>query len=196
MLNILLNCIILCAKQPSNSNESDAADHFERSISVNVTCGRFKDVSEFKRGQIIGLHQAQTCGRVKDVSEFKRGQIIGLHQAQKCCTEIGEKTLKTLQRIIKLWRDEELSKTSRRLCDRKSILCDRDWRSLKQLVKSTRRKSTLELLKMFNTGSKIVSSRTVRRKLKELGLNCCMAARKSLLSAIKRKKNSNLPRNI
>lgn len=46
---------------PSNFQiimNQDAADHFETSLSVNVTGGRGKDVSEL-RSQTICQHQAQ-----------------------------------------------------------------------------------------------------------------------------------------
>jgi len=65
---------------------------------------------------------------------------------------------------------------------------DRDRRSLKRLVKSNRRKTTVELRAMFNSESKSISTRAVRRELKGLGLNSCVALRKPLISEANRKK--------
>lgn len=41
---------------------------------------------------------------------------------------------------------------------------------------------------MFNTGSKTISSRTMRRELKDLHLNSCASTRKPLVSKVNRKK--------
>lgn len=49
---------------------------------------------------------------------------------------------------------------------------------------------------MFNTGSKTISSFTMRGELKELGLNSCVATRKPLFCDINRKKSCTLPSNI
>ena len=84
-------------------------------------------------------------GRGKDVSLFEKGQIIGMHQAEKASKEIAETTkigLRTVQRIIKNWKDSGDPLHSRKKYGRKKILNDRDRRSLKRLVKSNRRKTT------------------------------------------------------
>ncbi len=63
------------------------------------------------------------------------------------------------------------------------ILNDRDWRSLKRLVKSNCKKKTeVKCTAIFNSESKSISTCTMRRKLKGLGLNSCVALRKSLIS--------------
>lgn len=95
----------------------------------------------------------QPC-RGKDVNLFQKGQIIGLHQAKKTTKEIAETTkigLRTVQHIIKTWKDSGEPSSSRKKCGRKKILNDRDRRSLKRLVKSYRKKSTVELTAMFNS---------------------------------------------
>lgn len=54
-------------------------------------------------------------GRGKYVLEFKRGQYITLHHEQKRCKKIIGITCKdllTVQRIIKSWKECELSTTS------------------------------------------------------------------------------------
>ena len=67
-----------------------------------------------------------SCGRGKDVTLFQKGQIIGLHQAKK--KEIDEATktgLRTVQHIIKTWKDSGEPSSSRKKCGRKKILTDR-----------------------------------------------------------------------
>lgn len=130
-------------------------------------------------------------GRGKDVSLFEKGQIIGMHQAEKTSKEIAETTkigLRTVQRIIKNWKDSGDPSSSRKKCGRKKILNDRDRRSLKRVVRSNRRKTTVELRAMFNSESKSISTRTMRRELKGLGLNSCVALRKPLISDSNQKK--------
>ncbi|KAG2461113.1 RFNG acetylglucosaminyltransferase, partial [Polypterus senegalus] len=76
-------------------------------------------------------------GRGKDVSLFEKGQIIGMHQAEKTSKEIAETTkigLRTVQRIIKNWKDGGDPSSSRMKCGRQKILNDRDRRSLKRLT--------------------------------------------------------------
>ncbi|MED6288853.1 hypothetical protein CHARACLAT_030526 [Characodon lateralis] len=90
-----------------------------------------------------------SCGREKNVGLFQKGQIIGMHQAEKTSKEIAETTkigLRTVQNIIKNWKDSRDPSSSRKKCGRKKILNDdRDQRSLKRLVKSNCRKTTVEL---------------------------------------------------
>ncbi len=75
----------------------------------------------------------------------------------------------------------------------KKILNDHDRWSLKRLVKSNRKKTTVELMDMFNRESKSISTRTMRRELKGLGLNSCIALRKPLIGEANRwKKGFNL----
>ena len=156
------------AKQLQIVLKQDAADQFEASMSVDVTRRRGKDVTEFQKGQIIGLHQGKMSS--KEISE------------------ITGKGVRCVQRIIKAWNDGELATTSRERCGRHRILTDRDRRAVKRLVKSNRKRSTLQLTKMFNAGCQTISCRTMRRELKQLGLNSCVATRKPLVSATNKKK--------
>ena len=74
------------------------------------------------------------------------------------------------------------------MCGRKMILSNRHRKSLKRLVKCNRKKTTLELTKSFDTASKTISTRTMRIKLRGMGLNSCVATRKPLLTETNRKK--------
>ncbi|GBN21011.1 hypothetical protein AVEN_37404-1 [Araneus ventricosus] len=111
-------------------------------------------------------------GHGKDVSNFKKDQIIGLHQSMKTTKEIAEITgigLRSVQSIIKTWEDIGEPSISRNKCDRIKLSSSRDRRSLKRMVKKNRKKSTLELTAMFNTGPRGISTRTMRRELKRNG---------------------------
>ena len=56
-------------------------------------------------------------------------------------------------------------------------------------MKSNRKKTTtVELTGMFNSDSKSIFTRTIRRELKGLGLNSCVALRKPLISEANWKK--------
>ena len=64
--------------------------------------------------------------------------------------------------------------------------------SLKRLAKSNQRKTTGELRGVFNSESKSISTHTMWRELKGLGLNSCVALRKPLISKAKQKKGFSL----
>ena len=67
--------------------------------------------------------------------------------------------------------------SSKMECGQEKILNDRDWQSLKCLEKSNHRKTTveLEIVEMFKSESRDMSTCTVQRELKGLGLNSCVA---------------------
>ena len=68
---------------------------------------------------------------------FQKGEIIDLHQAKKKTKEIAKLTgiwLRTVQRIIKTWKDSGELSTLWKKCGRKKTN-DRHRRSLKCLVK-------------------------------------------------------------
>ncbi|KAK1796679.1 hypothetical protein P4O66_009702, partial [Electrophorus voltai] len=110
-----------------------------------------------------------SCGHGKDIHLFQKGQIIGMHQVEKTSMEIAETTkigLRTVQRIIKKWKDSGETSSSRKESGLKKILNDRDRRSLKRVVKSNHRKTTIELRDMFNSEKMFPS--TVNLNLKVL----------------------------
>ncbi len=79
------------------------------------------------------MSEDTSCGYGKYVNLFQKGQIIGMHQAKKTSKEIAETTktgLRTVQRIIKNWKDSGEPSSLRKKCGRKKILIDRDRRSL------------------------------------------------------------------
>lgn len=70
-------------------------------------------------------------------------------------------------------------------------MSDRDQRSLTRLVKSNRKK-TIELTALFNGESKSISTHTMRRELKGLGLYSCVASGKPLISEANREKKTSI----
>ena len=63
------------------------------------------------------------------MSLFKKGQIVDMHQAEKTSKEIVETTkivLRTVQRIIKTWKDNGEPSSSRKKCGQNKILNDGD----------------------------------------------------------------------
>ncbi len=66
-----------------------------------------------------------SCGHGKDVNLFQKGQIIVMRQAKKTSKEIAETTqigLRTVQRIIKNWKDSGQPSSSRKKCGREKIV--------------------------------------------------------------------------
>lgn len=87
------------------------------------------------------------CGIGNYVNLFQKCQIIGIRQAKKTSTEetsseIYETTkirLRTVQCIIKNWKNGGEPSPPRKKCGQKKVLNDRDWRSLKCFVKLSRK---------------------------------------------------------
>jgi arginine repressor len=78
--------------------------------------------------------------------------------------------------------------SARQNCGRVTFLDDQDRCSLKRLVKSNRRSSIYQLTSLFNQGAKTISTFTVRREIKEMGIRGFIATRKPLVYAANRKK--------
>ena len=71
------------------------------------------------------MSEDTSCGRGKDVSLCQKGQIIGMYQAKKTSKEMAETTkigLRTVQRIIKNWKDSGEPSSSRKKCGWKTNL--------------------------------------------------------------------------
>ena len=118
-----------------------------------------------------------------------------MHQAEKTSKETAETTkvgLRTVQPIIKIGRIVGNHCLRGRNVVRKKILIDCDRQPLQRLVKSNRRKTTVELRAMFNSESKSISTWTMWMEHKGLGLNSCVALRKALISEANWKKGFNL----
>lgn len=92
------------------------------------------------------------CGRGKDVNLFQKGHIIGINSSKENIQEDHETTqtgLRTVQCIIKTWKDSGEPLSLRKKCGQKKILNDR--RSLKRLVKSNHKKTPVELTAVFKS---------------------------------------------
>lgn len=65
--------------------------------------------------------------RENDVSQFDKGQIIGMHLSERTPEEIAKTTkigLRTVQHIIKDWKESGDPSSSRKKCGRKKLLDD------------------------------------------------------------------------
>ena len=70
------------------------------------------------------MSEDTSCGRGKDFTVFQKGEIIGLHQARitKVIAEIPRIGLRTVQPIIKAWKDNGELRTSWKKCGWKKNL--------------------------------------------------------------------------
>ncbi|GFU64761.1 transposable element Tc1 transposase [Trichonephila clavipes] len=117
----------------------------------------------------------------KELSEFDRGSIVGYHFCGKSVCEIADILQKpkfTVSDVIVKWKRRG-SETAEKRTDRPKILGERSRRTLKRVVKQNRKFSFVEISQEFRSSSGIsVSSRTVRRELKNLGFHGHAAAHK------------------
>ena len=123
----------------------------------------------------------------KDVTLFQKGQII--HQAKKTTDkQIIETTkirLRTVRCINKTWNDSGEPASSRKI---ENILNTCDRRSLQRLLKWKRKKIHSRTHGYVYNESKIISTLTMWKRLKGLGLNNCVALRKPLISESEKKR--------
>ncbi|GFW84140.1 transposable element Tcb2 transposase [Trichonephila clavipes] len=117
----------------------------------------------------------------KELSEFDRGSIVGCHLCGKSVREtadILQKPKSTVSDVILKWKRRD-SETAEKRTGRPKILGERSRRTLKRVVKQNRKSSLVEISQEFQSSSGIsVSSRTVRRELKNLGFHGRAAAHK------------------
>jgi transposase len=117
----------------------------------------------------------------KELSEFDRGSIVGCHLCGKSVREIADilqKPKSTVSDVIVKWKRRG-NETAEKRTGRPKILGERSRRTLKRLVKQNRKSSLVEISQEFQSSSGIsVSSRTVRRELKNLGFHGRAAAHK------------------
>jgi transposase len=127
----------------------------------------------------------------KELTDFERGEIIGLHKggfSQRKITEILNIPKSTVGDVIKKYNDQGLTTTASR-SGRPKILTERDERHLINLVKENRNKTLEELTENFNTNMSIsVSKRAVQRVLHKKGYSGHAAKKKPLVSEKNRKK--------
>ncbi|GFS84182.1 HTH_Tnp_Tc3_2 domain-containing protein [Trichonephila clavipes] len=107
----------------------------------------------------------------KELSEFDRGIIAGCHLCGKSVREIADilqKPKSTVRDVIVKWKRRG-NETAEKRTGRPKILGERSHVTLKRVVKQNRESSLVEISQEFQSSSGIsVSSRTVRRELKNL----------------------------
>ena len=115
------------------------------------------------RAQIAALHDAG----------LNQVQISKQLKVSRCCVQSAIKKYKKLRRFDDLQHTGRLKKLS-----------GREIRHLKRLVKGDSRISSSKIASDFNTSlPKLVTTRTVRRYLKELGFEYVVKVKKQWLSA-------------
>lgn len=81
--------------------------------------------------QRVAVTEDRSCGRGKEVHRFQKDQINGCIKQRKGDAET-KTGFRTVQHIIKTWRDGGEPSSSRKKCGGRKLLNDYDWRSLKQ----------------------------------------------------------------
>ncbi|GBM58442.1 hypothetical protein AVEN_269132-1 [Araneus ventricosus] len=102
----------------------------------------------------------------KYVSDFKKGEITGQHQSKKTTKDIAEIPgigLRSVQRIIKSWKDSDEPSTSQNKMWSEKLLSSRNRRSLKRRRKIARN----QLLNSQQCLTRDLSTHTCGENLKE-----------------------------
>ena len=125
----------------------------------------------------------------RDLSDFERGMIVGLHLAGKSGRDI-EKILKvgksTANRVISAYHESEKTTTAPRT-GRPPILDEQSTRQLVRTVKKNRKAAVEEITHEFASGLNIsVSKRTVQRVLHKEGFYARVGVRKPFVSETNR----------
>jgi transposase len=127
----------------------------------------------------------------KELTDFERGEIVGLHKAkipQRKIAEILNHPKSTVGDVIKKYNEQGLTSTIPR-SGRPKILTDRDKRQLVKIIKANRNLTLVEITEKFNeTLNFSISSRTVQRVLHEEGYSGHAAKKKPFISEQNRKK--------
>ncbi|GFW81497.1 transposable element Tc1 transposase [Trichonephila clavipes] len=117
----------------------------------------------------------------KKLSEIDCGSIVECHLCGKSfrkIVDILQKPKSTVSDVIVKWK-RQYSEMAEQRTGRPKILGEPSRRTLKRAVKQSRKSSLLEISQEFQSLSGIsVSSRTVRRELKNLGFHHCAATHK------------------
>ncbi|GFW96969.1 uncharacterized protein TNCV_4801821 [Trichonephila clavipes] len=126
----------------------------------------------------------------KELSEFDRDSIVGCHLCGKSVREIADilqKPKSTVSDVIVKWKRRG-SETAEKRTGRPKILGERCRKTLKRVVKQNRKSSLVNISQEFQSSSGIsISSRTVRRELKNLGFHGRAATHKPNITPQKAK---------
>lgn len=127
----------------------------------------------------------------RDLSDFERGMIVGLHLAGKSERQIAaivEVGKSTAHDVITAYNTSQKTTVAPRT-GRQPILNERDTRQLVRTVKKNRKAAVEEITENFASGLNIsVSKRTVQRVLHEQGFYGRAGVRKPLVSAKNRER--------
>ena len=118
-----------------------------------------------------------------DLSDFKRGQIVGACLAGAIVTKTAELfgvTKSTVSKVMTAFEKEGKTSSLKQNSGRKRKLSDRDRRTLKQIVRKDHKNTAPKMTSgLYDHLEDPVSSKTVRRELHKTGFHGRAAIRKA-----------------
>jgi transposase len=130
-------------------------------------------------------------GKRGDLSDAKKSMIIGARAAgmlQKDVALLTETSQQTVSRIFLEWKRGRGIASEKHNSGRKSDISERGMRQIDRIAREDRRQTASQITQTFNLSRDApVSVRTIRRRLKKLGLRSCALLRRPLISAKNRK---------
>ncbi len=128
----------------------------------------------------------------EDLSDFERGMVVSARRAGLSISETADLlgfSHTTISRVYRELSEKEKISSERQLCGRKCLVDVRGQRRMGRLVRDDRKATVTQITTRYNQGmQKIISERTTRRTLKQMGYSSKIPHWMPLLSATNRKR--------